>query len=64
MSKKIRVVVCVEGGNVVSAYADKINAKDIDLEIVDYDNLEAEGKTREEATVIGLKATEGLKDIL
>lgn len=62
-TKKIRVVVCVEGGNVVEAYADVLSAKDIDLEIVDYDNLEAGGMTTKESSDYGLKATDGLSDI-
>jgi hypothetical protein len=64
MSKKIRVVVCVEGGNVVSVYTHPIEARNISVEVVDYDNLEADGMTMKEASDYGLKATDGMKNIL
>ncbi len=62
--KKTRIVICVEGGNVVSIYATPEKIKELDVEIVDYDNLEAGGMTSKEASDYGLKATDGLKDIL
>lgn len=64
VKKKIRVVICVEGGNVVSIYASPEKAKELDIEVIDYDNLEAGGMTSKEASDYGLKATDGLKDVL
>jgi len=66
MSKRIerkartRVVVFVDGGNVQEVYSNDLG---IDVEIVDFDNLEAEGKWSDERHEILDRATEGLDPV-
>ena len=40
--EQVRVVIYVEGGNVQAVYAGDF----VDVEVVDFDNLEAEGRAR------------------
>ena len=42
--EKVRVVICVEDGNVSAVHA----ASFVDVEIYDIDNLKAKGKTNDE----------------
>jgi len=58
--KITQIVICVEGGVVQTVYSNQLNTR---VEVVDYDNLEVQGKTRQQATTIGKQATDGLECI-
>ena len=46
--EKVKVVIGVEGGNISAVHA----ASFVDVQIVDFDNLKAEGKTEAEREAI------------
>lgn len=56
---KLKIVVEVDGGNVQAIYS---NAN-IEVEMIDFDNLEAEGKSKKEMAVIIKQAKAGLQAI-
>jgi hypothetical protein len=62
MTDKIKVVVFVDGGTVQEIYASMPDSE-IDIELVDGDNLEAEGKSDAEIEAILSEATEFLYPI-
>lgn len=57
---KIKVVVCVSGGNVQAIFS---NDPAIVVEMIDYDNLEAEGKNVDECTQVYENAIVGLTQV-
>jgi hypothetical protein len=56
--EKTKIVIHVEGGNIQSVHTNHID--DIEIQIVDYDNLEAEGKDASERLEIFCRAVSGL----
>lgn len=52
---KTNIVIFVQGGVVQEV---RSTSKDIEVDLVDFDNLEAEGKGRDERIKIGDKAVE------
>jgi hypothetical protein len=59
--KKTRIVIVVDGGNVQDAYS---TDPELEIELVDFDNLEADGKTRDERDLMSGNATAGLHGIV
>lgn len=57
-TKKNRVVIHVEGGVVQEVYS---NDPDIDIELIDFDNMEAEGHSSKFRDVEFKRAIKGLK---
>jgi hypothetical protein len=62
MTDKIKVVVFVDGGNVQEVYA-SLPDSEIGIEVIDGDNLEAEGKSNAEIKAILSEATDLLYPI-
>jgi len=56
----MRIVVHVEGGSVQGVYADG----PIEVEVVDFDNLETEGQSRESRDHTLDRAIAGLREVL
>ena len=61
MRTPAKIVIIVEGGVVQSVYCDSTTALQATVHVVDYDDLEAEGKTRGQATIIGARKTRNLQ---
>ena len=60
LAKPARIVVVINGGVLDSVYS---NDRQLTVELVDHDDLEAEGKWRDEREAIESEATDGLFSI-
>ena len=50
-SDKIRIVISIQGG-LIDCIASNVGGEKIDLEVIDFDNLESEGKSSVERDAI------------
>lgn len=61
--KKRKIVVYVDGGNVQAIYTNDESFEHVEVVLVDFDNLVAEGKTQIERKTILENAKKGMTEV-
>lgn len=57
------IVIVISGGTLQAVYASEFVADELEVELVDHDDMEAEGVSRDEREQIEDKAVEGLTEL-